>query len=123
MLVLPLCYVYNESEIWGSGKEVHMLILQILILVALVKVLIETENALLCAGIYTGLSALISLLFGESFQGVVIGAAITFAYVYVYFWLLSRFIDGGLMFWLILIGGLLAPFVLSIALAAIAGSQ
>ena len=100
-----------------------MLILQILILVALVKVLIETENALLCAGIYTGLSALISLLFGESFQGVVIGAAITFAYVYVYFWLLSRFIDGGLMFWLILIGGLLAPFVLSIALAAIAGSQ
>ena len=100
-----------------------MLFLQILILVALVKVLIETENVVLCAGIYTGLSALISLLFGESFQGVVIGALITFAFVYVYFWLLSRFIDGGLMFWLILVGGIITPFVLSIALAAIAGSQ
>lgn len=100
-----------------------MLILQILILVALVKVLIETENVVLCAGIYTGLSAFISLLFGESFQVIVIVALITFAIYYVYFWLLSRFIDGGLMFWLILIGGLLAPFILGIALAAIAGSQ
>lgn len=100
-----------------------MLILQVIILVALIKVLIETENVVLCAGIYTGLSVLISLLFGESFQGIVIGALITFAFVYVYFWLLSRFIDGGLMFWLILVGGIITPFVLSIALAAIAGSQ
>ena len=94
--------------------------LQILILVALVKVLIETENVLLCACIYTGVSALLGLLFGAPLLAMTIISFIRFGYVYAYFWLLSRFIDGGIIFWLILIIGLLAPVVLQFAIASIA---
>lgn len=103
----------TEGQIHSS-----MIFLQIIILVALIKVLIETENALLCAGLFAGVNALLGLLFGSELIPLAIGTAINFGYTFGWFWLLTRFIDGGLVFWVLVIVGLVGPPVLWIMLAA-----
>lgn len=96
-----------------------LLILQVLLLVVVIKMLLESENALLCAAAYAAPTAVLGLLFGQNVLAVLIGAVITMVYCYGWFWLLVRLVDG-LGWWLVLIAGLLAPFALRIALDSIA---
>ena len=49
---------------------------------------------------------------------MLIATAITFGVIFAYFWLLVRFLGQGAVFWLILVGGLLAPALVRMALAA-----
>ncbi|RZF90965.1 hypothetical protein EXT42_16195 [Pseudoalteromonas sp. CO302Y] len=82
-----------------------MLIFKILILVALLKLLINTERPSLCAGIYTAIVLLFNLMFGLGFITSIVGAAISGVLALIYFWLLNHF-RGTAIFWLVLILGL-----------------
>ncbi len=95
-----------------------LLLINVLILVAILKLLYETENAIACAGGYTAVSAVLSFLTGPPLLAVLIGAAITFFYTWGWFALLVRFMGTGLIWWLILIVGFVAPAIISIALAS-----
>lgn len=86
-----------------------MLILNIFILVALIKLLLSTDKPVLCAGIYAGLAFLFSLMTFPLGVAVLAGA-IRFVLAFIYFWLLSKF-EGSGLWWLILIGGLLIVLV------------
>jgi hypothetical protein len=83
---------------------------KILILVGLVKLQLATRNPLLCAGIYAGVSFVLSLIFGHPFLAVLISSVIGFALALLYFALLNRFQDTG-MFWVVLILGLVIGLV------------
>jgi len=86
------------------------MIVKILVLVGLIKLLLVTEKPMLCAGIYTGVAFLFSLLVGKPFLAVLIGSAIGFGLALLYFWLLNRFRDTGI-FWVVLILGLVIGLV------------
>ena len=82
-----------------------MLIFKVLILVALLKLLINTERPSLCAGIYTAIVLLFNLMFGLGFIASIVGAAISGVLALIYFWLLNHFRETAI-FWLVLILGL-----------------
>ena len=80
-------------------------VLKVLILVGLVRLLVETRRPFLCAGIYA-LAAVVPPAFtGAPLSGLAVAAALTFVLAAVYFWLLNR-LEGGLLWWLVLLGGL-----------------
>ena len=81
------------------------MIIKILVLVGLIRLLIITDNPIVCAGIYTGVRLIFALLCGNPFVAVLIGSIIAFGLALLYFGLLSRFQDTG-VFWLVLILGL-----------------
>ena len=87
-----------------------LLVVNILILVALIKLPIQTDKPLLCAGIYVGTRSLLALGLGHHFDAVLIAAAIGFALAGVYFWLLVRTQESAL-FWVIAIVGIVIGFV------------
>lgn len=87
-----------------------MLIFKVLILVALLKLLINTERPNLCAGIYTGIVLLINLMSGVGFLTSIVATAIAGALALIYFWLLNHFRDTAI-FWVILIIGLVIGLV------------
>lgn len=91
------------------GKRI-MLILKIIILASLIKLLIATNNPLLCTSVYVSFGFIFGLLLGNPFVYVLIAAAISFGLAFAYFWLLNRFEDSG-MFWVILVVGLLIGIV------------
>ena len=85
------------------------MIIKIFILVALYKILVQTNSPLACAGLYSFVAA----IFHYTYHGFLIGSVavvISFALAYLYFWLLSRF-DQGILFWVILLGGALIGLV------------
>ena len=84
--------------------------IKVIVLVALIKLLLVTKNPILCAGIYTIVKFLLTLLFGTPFIAVLIGSVIAFILSLIYFWLLNRFRDTGI-FWLVLILGLVIGLV------------
>ena len=51
-----------------------LLVVKVLILIALVKLLVESENPLLCAFLYSGVSIFFGLLAGMSLVGGLFGA-------------------------------------------------
>jgi hypothetical protein len=85
-----------------------LLVLQIALLIGMIKLLIETEKPLLCAGIYAGVAVVISLAVGTPFLAVMLGGAITFGFVFGWFWLLLR-VGEGPVWWCVLIAGLVLP--------------
>ena len=84
-------------------------IVQIFVLVALIRLLLATDKPFLCAGLYAGLVFLFGLLTGP--LAAVIAGAITFVFASIYFWLLSKFEGAGLLWWVILVCGLLLGLV------------
>jgi hypothetical protein len=82
-----------------------MLMLKIVLLVGLLKLLYETQQPLLCAGIYGAGGFAMSLVFGVPLLPATVIAGIGFACALLYFWLLTVFSDG-IPHWGILIGGL-----------------
>ena len=87
-----------------------ILLIKILVLVSLIKLLLVTEQPILCAGIYTAIRFIFSLIFGFPFLAVLIGSAIGFGLAFLYFWLLDRFRETG-VFWIVLILGLVIGLV------------
>lgn len=103
----------------GRGAIEVLLAVKVLILIALVKLLVESENALLCAVLYSGVSTLFGLLAGMPLLIGLFGATIAFGYSFVYFWLLARFLGGGFTWWLILVAGLVAPAIIDSAIVSL----
>jgi hypothetical protein len=89
-------------------------IFKLLLICSLVKLLINTDEKLTCAIIYTIglliLQVVFAALVGTEFTTqliitIAIGTVIRFIGSYIYFWLLSRF-DSGILFWIICILGI-----------------
>lgn len=81
------------------------MILKIIILVALIRLLVATDKPLLCSGIYAGVALFFGLVVGNPFCAVLAFSVVGFALASLYFWLLYR-LQGGALWWVILIGGL-----------------
>ena len=88
-----------------------ILMIRIAILIALVKVLIETNKPLLCAGIYASFVIFMCVLLEIPFANVLFYGAVTLAGAWLYFWLLDRFEGSGGLWYVILIGGVLIGMV------------
>lgn len=99
-----------------------LLVVKVLILIALIKLLLASENAFLCASLYTGISVFFGVLLGGPLDAVLFGAPITFGYSFLYFWLLDRFLGTGFIWWLILVGGLVAAAIVDGAVTALFGA-
>ena len=78
--------------------------MQIIVLVALVKLLDTTNKPLLCSGLYAAIVLCFGFFMGGSPKEVVIGTALSFAAASFYFWLLNRV--EGLFWWVIMVMGL-----------------
>ena len=87
------------------------LVVRVVILVGLIKLLLVTPKPFLCAGIYTAIACLFSLMLGASLLGIVLVGPVRFALASLYFWLLARFEDSGGLWWLIAIGGIVVGLV------------
>lgn len=87
------------------------MILKILLLVGLIKLLIVTQQPFLCSGIYAGVVLLFGLINSAPFGGLVLVVAISFALASIYFWLLNRFGDNLVLFWVIAAAGVAIGFV------------
>lgn len=85
------------------------MIFRILILVALIRLLIETNKPFLCSGIYAGFVTILTLIIGRGI-GAVVAGVLAFFLSSAYFWLLDRFEDT-ILFWIIMIAGLLIGLV------------
>ncbi len=85
--------------------------IQILLLVGLVKLLIETEKPFVCSGIYAGAHLLFGMLLSAETSAVIVGTLISFGLASLYFWLLQRSEAGSGMWWAWLVGGLLIGLV------------
>jgi hypothetical protein len=83
---------------------------RIIILAALIRLLIATNNFWLCSGIYATLAAIGALIGGAGILGALISGAVALVLSSVYFWLLNRF-EESFLFWIIMIVGLLIGVV------------
>lgn len=87
-----------------------MFIFRLLVLVALIRLLIATDNPLLCAGIYTGVVGVGSFLSGAGPVDALLASGLALLTSGIYFWLLKRF-DGSFLWWVIMIAGVVIGFV------------
>ncbi len=94
-----------------------LIAIQLAVFVGCIKLLVETERPGMCAGILAGVGGLLALISGDPLLAVLIGAGITFAYCFGWFWLLVR-IGTGSAWWLTLAGGIILPILLPVALSA-----
>ncbi len=78
--------------------------IKLIILVSLIRLLIETDEPLLCAGIYMGAGFMLGVVMGNPFLVILIAMVIRFALAGLYFWLLSR--TEGFLWWIIMLGGM-----------------
>jgi hypothetical protein len=98
----------KESGIMGF---IGLGVIKILILVGLIRLLLATSRPFLCSGIYTVIAFGASLALERGFMVSAIVAGIAFATSSLYFWLLNKFEDSGVIFFIILIVGLLIGLV------------
>jgi hypothetical protein len=87
------------------------MIIKILILTALIRLLITTHKPMLCAIVYTVVVGLSYLVIGNALSVMTIGIALVFVFSLIYFWLLERFCDSGMTWWVIMLGGICLGFV------------
>lgn len=78
--------------------------MQIIALVALVKLLDSTNKPFLCSGLYAALVFCVGFFWGGYINEILIETVLAFAISSVYFWVLNRV--EGLFFWVILVLGL-----------------
>ena len=83
-----------------------LLVVRVLVLVGLIKILLETDKPLLCAGTYTLIRTVLAAAFHGLSLELALFALIAFLLAFLYFWLLDRFRDSLGMFALILVLGL-----------------
>ena len=107
------------DELLGRERWGAMIFIDIMILVALIKILLETDRPFVCAGIYAGMNFFFGLAGGFTLA-LFVGVGILFGMASLYFWLLSRLEGAGALWWLVAIGG---PFVrVALTCAAVAAT-
>jgi hypothetical protein len=87
------------------------MIIKFVLLAALVRILLITDNPLLCSGIYTAVVFILSLVGGAPLPAILIVCAIVFGVSFLYFYLLNRFDSGTVIWWVIAIAGALLIFL------------
>lgn len=92
-----------------------ILFVKVMVLIGVLRLLISWEKPVACAGIYTGVDVVLNLAGGASGVATAITAAITFVYCFCWFWLLDR-VEEGLIWWSIVVGGILLPIAAVVAL-------
>ncbi len=75
--------------------------ISVIILIGLIKMNGNCDRPGLIAFAHTGISTLFSAMFGSPFLALVIGAALNFPLMWLFFWLLKRYEDTG-MYWAII---------------------
>lgn len=86
------------------------MIFKVLILASLIKLLINTEKPMLCAGIYTAAVFLLGLMFHGPSADLILASGIALALSAIYFFVLQRFSDSTL-FWVFAALGIVIGFV------------
>jgi hypothetical protein len=86
----------------------------VVILVALIRLHIQTRNAWLCAGLFTGCSALFSLLQEMPFAGRIVVIILNIGLSYLFFRLLTHFEDSRGAWWMTIIAFVTFPIILSL---------
>ncbi len=84
-----------------------LVLIDIVVIVALLKLLAELERPFLCAGIYAGTQAFFGLVAGEGPVDIILRAAVWFAIFALWFWIMTRFETGGSGWWTTLVLGFL----------------
>lgn len=86
---------------WVRGM---LFIVKVVILVSMIKIALNTDRALMCAGIYTAIGLLFALLLGKGILFALIAGPIALLLAWLYFWLLTRTQESA-VFWVIAIVG------------------
>ena len=86
-----------------------IIFIKIIILIGLIKLLYETKKPFLCSAIYAICQIFILSLLPESeFSLILISSVFSFFLASIYFWLLNKFEEADLIYWIVLIiGGIL----------------
>ena len=79
--------------------------INLLILIGLLRILRITGNPYLCSGLYALATMFVALIFGAGILSTLFSGVISFVLATLYFYLLNRF-HSGLLYWVILVGGL-----------------
>jgi hypothetical protein len=87
------------------------MLVKILVLFGLLRLLIVTGNPLLCSGIYTAIVILTVFFSGWSYTHIFTSTVFGFALSSLYFILLEKFEGISILWWVIMIGGLLISIV------------
>ena len=82
------------------------MIIKCILLAALIRLLIASEQPFLCSGIYAAVALVFGLAFGGKFPAVLISASIAFVLASLYFWLLNRLDFGSFVWWLVALLGI-----------------
>ncbi len=82
----------------------------VILLVGLVRLLSYTRKPFLCAAIFSGLDLILGLFYHEPIGLVLISVGVVFVISYLYFWLLDRYDDSTILWWIILLVGMFIFF-------------
>ena len=88
-------------------------LINIVILVALVKLQLTAENPLLCAGLYAWICAGLGWMSGIPLGLLALYSVLKFGVAFAYFWLLERFEGSGVLWWAIFASGFLIVLVVT----------
>ena len=88
------------------------LFLNLVILVAMIKLLITLERPFVCASIYVGASAFLGILFGMELMVLIARSVLTFVVIGGWFWVLNKIELVSFPWWMALAGGFAFAFVL-----------
>ena len=103
---------YLVCKFPNSLNREKKMILKYFVLAVLIKILLMSELPFLCSGLYTAIVFGISMMGGRPFGPTAISCLIVFVLTSIYFWLLDRYNESGLIWWVILIlGGLLTGMI------------
>jgi hypothetical protein len=81
------------------------------LLLALIRLLEQTEQPFMCAGIYTFIRVLFGFLLGEPIGSILLVALVGGAMAALYFWVLDKLMGKGFIFWTVAIAGLVIGMV------------
>jgi len=85
--------------------------INILLLVGLIKLLIESEKPFLCSGLYVAAHFVFGMIRELPFSELLLGSGILFALASLYFWLLYRIEMGTARWWVVIVAGLVIGLV------------
>jgi hypothetical protein len=88
-----------------------VIIAKFLLLIGLIRLLMETDQPLLCAGIYMVVNIFFAILSGSTLGSIVFFIVIGGIGAVLYFMVLDRLLGKGWIFWLAAIVGALIGFV------------
>jgi hypothetical protein len=86
------------------------LIIRAAVFFGLIRILFIAKSPILCASIYTFIAVFFSLIYGMDFLTLILTGGLSFGLSWLYYWLLLRY-QGYLIFWIILIAGIVILFL------------